>query len=240
MNKSLFLRIAAIVVVIAIAVACATLLPLQDVLTAVLSGIRDLGVWGPVLLACVYILACIFFLPGSPLTLAAGFSFGFLWGYISVTIGSVLGATAAFLLGRYLARGWVESWIGDHRRFLALDEAVEKQGFRIVLLTRLSPAFPFNLLNYAFGLTRVSLGDYFWGSWLGMIPGTVMYVYLGTGLKSLTEAASGEVQGGPMRQWLFAVGLVATIAATVVLARLAKSALSDVVGDREVDQHPTP
>lgn len=224
---SRLLRVAALVLVVAIV--AGALLPIRDVLAAVVERNRELGVWGPVILIFVYILACVFFLPGSPLTLAAGFSFGFFWGYVSVTIGSVLGATAAFLLGRYLARGWVESWIGDHSRFRTLDEAVARQGFRIVLLTRLSPVFPFNVLNYAFGLTRVSLRDYFLASWLGMIPGTLMYVYLGTGLKNLAQVVGGEVQGGPMGQGLFALGLFATVAATVVLARVAKSALREAV-----------
>lgn len=227
MSKATWARGTFLVCLLALTTAAWHLLPVGPWINATLKTVQDLGIWGPVLLSVIYIVACVLFLPGSALTLAAGFAFGLFWGYIAVTVGSVIGATVAFLLGRYLARDWVEAKIANNDRFRALDNAVQKHGFRIVLLTRLSPAFPFNALNYAFGLTKVSLRDYFLGSLLGMIPGTLLYVYLGTGLKSLTEVVSGDVEGGFFKQIVFGLGLLATLAVTVVITRIASSALKE-------------
>ena len=193
----------------------------QTVLREGLDAIGRLGAWGPVLFIAAYIVATVFFLPGSVLTLGAGAVFGIGLGSVYVSIASTLGATAAFLVGRYLARDWVAKKIEGNASFAAIDRAVAGEGWKIVGLTRLSPAFPFSLLNYAFGLTRVSLRDYVLASWIGMMPGTVMYVYVG----SLARAA-GDRQRTPAEWALLGLGLVATIAVTVFITRLAKRALA--------------
>jgi len=151
----------------------------QDLLTDALEWIHGLGPTGLLIFLGIYVLATVFFLPGSILTLGAGVVFGLVKGAIICSISSTLGATCAFLVGRYLARGWVETKIDENMRFKAIDEAVAREGWKIVGLTRLSPVFPFNLLNYAYGITKVSLRDYFLASWIGMMPGTIMYVYMG-------------------------------------------------------------
>ena len=186
-----------------------------------LDAIARLGPWGPVLFVAIYIVATVLFLPGSVLTLGAGAVFGLAWGSIYVSVGSTLGATAAFLVGRYLARDWVAKKIEGNASFAAIDRAVADEGWKIVGLTRLSPAFPFSLLNYAFGLTRVSLRDYVLASWIGMMPGTVMYVYVG----SLARAA-GDRQRTTGEWVLYGLGLGATIAVTVFVTRLARRALA--------------
>jgi uncharacterized membrane protein YdjX (TVP38/TMEM64 family) len=140
--------------------------------------------WGTGL---IYILATILFIPGSLLTLGAGVLFGVLWGSIYVSIGATIGAAGAFLVGRYLARGWVEKRIEGNDKFKAIDQAVAREGWKIVGLTRLSPVFPFNLLNYAFGITQVSFKDYFFPTWIGITPGTVLYVYIGSLAGSLAS-----------------------------------------------------
>src|SRR2546423_7412949 len=162
--------------------------------------------WGPVVFAAVYALACLV-LPGSIITLAAGSLFGVVVGSAVVSLASVTGASLAFWLGRTLARGLVEKRLAGNARFRALDQAVAAGGFKIVLLTRLSPLFPFTLLNYAFGLTKVRFRDYLLASWIGMLPGTVMYVYLGSTVKELADVATGHVEGGPARRGLVFVGL---------------------------------
>ncbi|MCI0743984.1 MAG: TVP38/TMEM64 family protein, partial [Verrucomicrobia subdivision 3 bacterium] len=129
---------------------------------------------------------------------------------------------AAFLVGRYLARGWVAKKIEGNASFAAIDRAVADEGWKIVGLTRLSPVFPFSLLNYAFGLTRVKLRDYVLASWIGMMPGTVMYVYLG----SLARAGAAGEKKSPAEWALYGVGLLATIAVTVVITRIARRALA--------------
>jgi uncharacterized membrane protein YdjX (TVP38/TMEM64 family) len=116
-----------------------------------------------------------------------------------------------------------------NEKFAAIDQAVGRQGFKIVFLTRLSPIFPFNMLNYAFGLTKVSFGKYALASWIGMLPGTIMYVYFGATLRSLADAATGNVETGTAGKIFFWFGLAATIVVTVFVTRLARRALKQAV-----------
>jgi uncharacterized membrane protein YdjX (TVP38/TMEM64 family) len=165
-------------------------LHVQDVLKEALDWIGKLGPWGPVIFVSVYVVATVLFVPGSVLTLGAGAVFGVALGSVCVSISATLGATAAFLVGRYLARDAIARKIERNEKFAAIDRAVADEGWKIVFLTRLSPVFPFTLLNYAFGLTRVRLSHYVLASWIGMMPGTVMYVYLG----SLVNVGAGHRQ----------------------------------------------
>ncbi len=231
MKPSSIFRIVTLAVLIVSIGASLFLLPTQEYLSQFLAWVQRIGPWGAVLLGAAYIPAALLFVPGSLLTLGAGFALGVGLGTVAVSIGSTLGASAAFLAGRTLARGFIEAKISHNPRFRAIDQAVKHEGFKIVLLTRLSPVFPFNLLNYAFGLTPVSLRDYFLASWLGMLPGTVMYVYLGSAAKNLADLAAGKVEGGTGQQVLFGVGLLATVAVTVAVTRVAKRALTAVVPD---------
>lgn len=202
-------------------------LHLQDRLKQGLDWIAQLGPWGSVIFIGLYIVATVLFIPGSALTLGAGAIFGVAWGSVYVSIGSTLGATAAFLVGRYLARNAIARKIEGNERFAAIDKAVANEGWKIVGLTRLSPVFPFTLLNYAFGLTRVKLGHYVLASWIGMMPGTVMYVYLG----SLAKAATGERTRTTGEWVLYGVGLLATLVVTILVTRLAKKALAKRITD---------
>lgn len=231
MNAKTVLRIViATLLVAAVGVALAVL-PVKDLLAGLLDRIESVGPWGPVLLAGIYAVACVLFVPGSILTLGAGFLFGVVYGTIAVSVGSVLGATGAFLVGRTLLRTTIEKRIAAYPRFQAIDRAVGEQGFKIVLLVRLSPIFPFNLLNYAFGLTNVRPWQYVLASWIGMLPGTVMYVYLGSALKSLAEVAAGAPEGGTPQTVFFVAGLVMTVIATVVITRVARRALHEAVAE---------
>jgi uncharacterized membrane protein YdjX (TVP38/TMEM64 family) len=201
--------------------------------------IEGLGLIGVGAFILLYILATVFFVPGLVLTLGGGAAFGFFKGTLIVSIASTLGATAAFLAGRYFARDWVGKKIEGNARFSVIDNAVTKEGWKIVGLTRLSPAFPFNLLNYAYGLTSVSLRDYFFASWIGMLPATAVYVFLGsTGLKVADlgmedrEPSSGELV-------LYGVGIMAAVVVTVFITRTARRALQERV-DMEPDADTTP
>ena len=198
--------------------------------------IQDLGFKGVLIFGGAYVLACVFFIPGLVLTLGAGFAFGVVKGSIIVSIASTLGAGVAFLLGRTLLRGLIESKVATNQKFSAIDSAVEKKGFLIVFLTRLSPVIPFNFLNYAYGLTKVSFKHYLFASWIGMMPGTIMYVYFGSAVKSLADIASGNVDGGAGKTVLFIVGLIATVVVTVYVTKIAKSALDEAVAMETIDQ----
>src|SRR6266700_5210478 len=206
----------------------------QDVLQAALDWIGKLGPWGPVIFIGLYVVATVLFVPGSVLTLGAGAVFGVALGSVCVSISATLGATAAFLVGRYLARDAIARKIEKNEKFATIDRAVADEGWKIVLLTRLSPVFPFTLLNYAFGLTRVKLSHYVVASWLGMIPGTVMYVYLG----SLINVGAGRRQRTTGEWVLYSVGLLATVIVTVFVTRLARKALAKKVGSNEIAQNP--
>ena len=199
---------------------------LQTTFQESLDWIRDLGAVGPLVFGSIYVIAAVALLPGLILTMGAGAIFGILTGALVALVSATLGATAAFLVGRYLARDWVASRIENNERFKAIDNGVAREGWKIVGLTRLSPVFPFNLLNYAFGITRVSLRDYVLASFFGMLPGTLMYVYIGSlagNLAALGSNDRGDLTGEFV---LYAVGLVATILVTVYITRIARATLN--------------
>lgn len=208
---------------------------LSSRLRDVLAWIENLGWVGVGAYILIYIAACVFLIPGSVLTLGAGVVFGVAKGSVIVSIASTLGATIAFLIGRYIARGWVVRQIEKRPFFRAIDEAISTEGWKIVLLTRLSPVFPFSLMNYALGLTPVKLKDYVLASWIGMLPGTVMYVYIGSlagSLASLGGAANGRQRS--TGEWaLYGIGLLATLIVTVYVTRIAKRALSQKITKKE-------
>ncbi|MDE3083675.1 MAG: TVP38/TMEM64 family protein [Verrucomicrobiota bacterium] len=213
------------IIVLGVAAALIALFGLFNVrglLRDALDAVARLGPLGPVLFVLVYVLATVLFIPGSALTLGAGAVFGVVRGSLYVSLASTLGATSAFLVGRYFARGWVAKKIEGNASFAAIDRAVADEGWKIVGLTRLSPVFPFTLLNYAFGLTRVKLRDYILASWIGMMPGTVMYVYLG----SLARVGAAGQKKSPVEWALYGVGLLATLAVTVFITRIARRALA--------------
>ena len=203
-----------------------TLLPVDRWLLGLVERIRDTGTAGSVLYIGLYGVATVLLLPASVLTLGAGFAWGPVYGTLVVVVASNLGALAAFLLGRTTLRERVSRRIAHQPKFAAVDAAVASQGFRVVLLLRLSPLFPFNLLNYGLGLTRVRPRDYVLASFLGMLPGTILYVYLGSLVTSVAQLTGGErPDSGPYGQLLFWGGLIATVLVTVYVTRLARRAL---------------
>jgi len=218
-----------LLVLAAVAVAAVLrFLPVNQWLLGFVAWIRGAGTAGMAIFLVAYVVACVLLLPGLVLTLGAGFAYGVAVGVPLVWVSANLGAAVAFLLGRTLARERVAARVAGNPRFAAIDRAVEREGFKIVLLTRLSPAFPFNLLNYAYGLTRVTFRDYVVGSLIGMIPGTAMYVYLGSLVTSVTQLSSGAPSGGAAKQALTWVGFAATVAVTLMITRIARRALDEV------------
>jgi uncharacterized membrane protein YdjX (TVP38/TMEM64 family) len=226
MRRFLSWRLLALFVVAdLIAVAFLTLPGLRETLYDLTEWVREHQTLGAVVLGALYIPAAVLLVPGSPITLVAGYALGLSVGIVAMSIGSTLGACAAFWAGRTIARGWVEKKIAGNPRFQALDRGVAEAGFKIVLLTRLSPIFPYNLLNYAFGLTRVRFRDYLLASWIGMLPGTFMYVYLGTTFGTIADLTSGRRDVTLSEKILYVVGLVATIVIAVLIGRIARNAL---------------
>jgi uncharacterized membrane protein YdjX (TVP38/TMEM64 family) len=223
-------RAALSLVGIAAFAAAVILLPVNEWLLALIDRIRSMGLVGAAVFVAAYVTATVLLLPGSILTLGAGSAYGPVYGTLLVMLASNLGATSAFLLGRTVLRERVARRIAGDARFSAVDAAVGAQGFRVVLLLRLSPVFPFNLLNYALGLTRVRLRDYMLASVPGMFPGTLLYVYLGSLVTSFTQLTSGHrPDSGPWGRVLFWGGLVATVAVTVLITRIARRALDSAL-----------
>lgn len=188
--------------------------------------VENLGAGAPFVFGAAYVVATILLIPGSVLTLGAGAIFGLLWGTIVVMFAATIGALIAFLLARYAARDWATRRFAADSRFEAIDRAIARDGARLVLLLRLSPIVPFNVINYLLGLTAVDVKTYTVWSWLGMLPGTLLYVYLGhAGRRGLTLVAEGTggIDGFAVASYL--AGLAATIAVCVLLARLARREL---------------
>jgi uncharacterized membrane protein YdjX (TVP38/TMEM64 family) len=189
--------------------------------------VDGLGVWGPVVFVLGYVASVVAFVPASILTLAAGAIFGVALGTVYVLVAATVGAAVSFLVARHLARSAVERRLAGNTRFAALDRAVGAEGRKIVFLLRLSPVFPFTLLNYGLGLTNVSFSDYLIAC-AGMIPGTLLYVYSGKLAGDVAVLASGApVEKGAGYYTLLAVGLVATVVVTTLVTRLARRALDE-------------
>jgi uncharacterized membrane protein YdjX (TVP38/TMEM64 family) len=217
-------RLVAGAAVVLALIAVGRMLDAPALLRRALDAVAGLGPWGPALFVLLYVAATVLFLPGWILSLGGGAVFGLARGVVVVSVAATLGATAAFLVGRYLARDWVARTLERHPRFAAVDAAVAREGWKIVLLTRLSPVFPFNVLNYGFGLTRVPARHFVLASWAGMLPGTLLYVYLGSLAGTLAVEAPGART--PAEWAFYAVGLAATVAVTVYVTRVARRALA--------------
>lgn len=204
---------------------------LGGALAAATVQLQALGPWGPAAFIGLYIVACLTAIPGSILTLAAGAVFGLAGGLAAAFAGAMLGSVAAFLVARFIARDAISRRIGDDPKFAAIDRAIAARGRVIVFLVRLSPAFPFSILNYAFGLTRVSLGDYILGGF-GMLPGTLLYVYYGKVAGDVAALAGGvSAPKGAGYYAVLALGLLATLAVTIVVTRTARRALAEATHD---------
>lgn len=215
-----------LVVAVVLAVVAWRRLPVVETLQRVLEWTSGIGAWGGAVVLGLYVVAALLLLPGSVLTISSGFLFGVVWGGLVATVGTTLGATAAFLTGRTAARRLVERWLAHHPKFRQLNAAVIDNGFRMVLLTQLSPLFPFNILNYAYGVTSVRIAPFVLATWLGMLPGTLLIVYLGSTSNDLAQIFAGGLEpagNGRILKW---IGLALAFAATAVVTLMARRAMS--------------
>jgi uncharacterized membrane protein YdjX (TVP38/TMEM64 family) len=201
---------------------------LPDRMTAAMDWIESQGAAGAIAFIALYVLATVLAFPASLLTLGAGAVYGLGLGSPLVSLASTLGATAAFLVARYAARGWVARHMENNPKFRALDDGVAEEGWKIVFLTRLSPAFPFNLQNFGYGLTRIPTWHYVAASWVGMMPGTLMYVYLGHAAGSVAEESARTGSRTPAQWAVLSLGLAATAAVALLVARIARRKLAEL------------
>jgi uncharacterized membrane protein YdjX (TVP38/TMEM64 family) len=206
-----------------------------DAIPEFTAWVDGLGAWGPAVFMLAYAASVVAFVPASLLTLAAGAIFGIASGTLYTFAAATVGAALAFLVSRHLARGAIERKLADNQKFRSIDRAIGEQGRKIVFLLRLSPIFPFSLLNYALGLTRVDFTDYVLAS-VGMLPATLLYVYWGKVAGDVAALAGGvELDRGPADYAVWILGLAATIVATAMVTRIARRALAEATGDPSAD-----
>ena len=226
-TKSAIGRLAGLIVMVIALLLAMRFLPVREWLTNFNNWVGQMGVAGIFVFIIVYAVATVLLAPGSVLTIGAGFVFGLWKGFLSVSAGATLGASLAFLIARFIARDKVEAIARRNEKFREIDNAIGKQGAKLIFLLRLSPVIPFNLSNYFYGLTGVKFWRYVLASWIGMIPGTFLYVYIGTASKAAVAAAAGDeaVKHG-WQYWMFlGVGLAATIIVTIWVTKIARDAL---------------
>lgn len=203
-------------------IAAVRVLPLGAWLEAFQGWAEGQGLVGMVVFALVYAISVVAFVPASILTLGAGAVYGVWTGTAVVLCGASLGAVLSFLLARTAFRSRVETWTEGSERFRALDGAVSREGAKIVFLVRLSPVFPFTFINYVFGLTGIPTLTYAVATIVGMIPGTIAYVYIGA---AAATAATGDAS---LTRTVFQiVGAVAAVLVTIVVARVAAKAIRE-------------
>ncbi|CAK9161897.1 unnamed protein product [Ilex paraguariensis] len=194
---------------------------------------QDLGPWGPVVLAVAYIPLTVLAVPASVLTLGGGYLFGLPVGFVADSIGATVGAGAAFLLGRTIGRSFVISKLKDYPQFRAVAVAIQRSGFKIVLLLRLVPLLPFNMLNYLLSVTPVPFGEYMLASWLGMMPITLTLVYFGTTLKDLSDVTHGWTEFSKTRWAFLILSLVASVVSIICVTKVAKASLEKALAENE-------
>ncbi|XP_057474314.1 uncharacterized protein LOC130762602 [Actinidia eriantha] len=220
-----------LLLIAAIAFAFITL-PVEKILKDFLLWVKqDLGPWGPLVLAVAYIPLTVLAVPASVLTLGGGYLFGLPVGFIADSIGATIGATAAFLLGRTIGRSYVISKLKNYPKFQAVAIAIQRSGFKIVLLLRLVPLLPFNMLNYLLSVTPVRLGEYMLASWVGMMPITFALVYVGTTLKDLSDVTHGWDEVSKTRWVLIAAGFVISVILMVYTTKVAKASLDKALAE---------
>ncbi len=230
-----FVKIGGLLVVVVALFALFRLLPVESWLEGFNQWIADLGPVGILVFIVAYTAFTLLMLPGAILTIGAGFIFGLGWGFLAVSLGSTLGASLAFLLGRSFARDKIRALTVDKPKFQSIDHAIGERGARLIFLLRLSPVVPFNLSNYFYGLTAVKFWPYVLASWIGMMPGTLVYVYFGTlGRAAAQSAADAGPERGPLEWTLLGIGLAATLAVTIWVSKIARQAIRET----EVSEAP--
>ncbi|XP_054786024.1 uncharacterized protein LOC129292498 [Prosopis cineraria] len=226
------LKITLLLLVFGAFVAACFTLPIEKMLKDFLVWVhRNLGPWGPLALAVAYIPLTVLAVPASVLTLGGGYLFGLPVGFVADSVGATIGAGAAFLLGRTIGKSFVISRLKDYPQFKSVAIAIQRSGFKIVLLLRLVPLLPFNMLNYLLSVTPVSPGEYMLASWLGMMPVTLALVYLGTTLKDLSDVTHGWSEFSKTRWALIISGLAISVILMICVTKVAKSALEKALSE---------
>ena len=225
-------RIGLACIVVAVVV-LAAFLPLESWHVAFVDWSEHHPILAVLAFSGLVVLGMVVMLPVSIQAMTAGFLFGLTKGFAIMCLAGLTGFTAAFLVGRSLARPWVAKWAKRRPEFAAIDQAMSERGLALVILARLSQVLPYNLLNYSFGLTSVGLRDYIVGSAVGMLPGIFMFVFIGTTATDIAAIVNGELELGGLELWIGGVGLLLVAAAVVLITRFARRSLKEQLKNPE-------
>lgn len=210
-------------------------MPLAEWLAYVVDWAQQRPLLGPVTYVACVAVATVLFVPGSGSMMIAGFLFGLMPGMLFAAIAVSVGAQCAFLAGRAGARGWVEKKVAANRRLHAIERGLREEAFLIVALTRLSLVIPFNMLNYAYGVTSVTARTHLFATALGMLPAVGLYVYLGTLARDLEQILSGKATPSEFGYWMAAAAVTAVVVLTWTIHRAASRALERHLSSMETD-----
>lgn len=210
-------------------------LPIAEWVALIADWSKQHPIAGPAIYVACVVLATVLFVPGSVSMMIAGFLFGLAPGVLFAAVGITVGAQMAFLTGRWGARQWVERRVSGNQRLQAIEQGLREEAFLIVVLTRLSLIIPFNVLNYAYGVTSVATRTHLAATALGMLPAVALYVYLGTLAHDLGQILSGEAPPSELGYWLAGAGIMAIIVLTWAIHRAASRSLARHLPTLETD-----
>jgi uncharacterized membrane protein YdjX (TVP38/TMEM64 family) len=231
MKRATWIRLGILAVLVTLIVVVFVFVPLQEFPEQFKKHLGSLGFGRYVALTGIFVVACLLMIPVTPISLAAGMLFGFAMGLATIAVGSILGPALTFFVGKFLGRGWITATIAKNRTLGAIDRAVADQGFKIIFLARLSPFVPYGVMNYMLSLSRVSFVVYITATFLGVLPTTVAYAYLGSLAENPEELVQELSKGGTIQALLFWGGLAATLVVSIIITMVAKKALAKALGD---------
>ena len=224
-RRSLYWQIAALVIAVALVFALSRFFPVVDFIGTLQQRVMSLGAWAAICYPLLFAVCNVLLLPGGILAVGAGFFFGLWWGFLIVFVGNIVGTAISFALSRSIARPWFQQKLSSNAKLRALGPAVERESWKIILLSQLHPLFPTSLLNYFYGLTRIRFGAYMLWASIGRIPGLFLYVYVGTLGQLAVRIMRGENYPRRIEYWIWGGVFVTTILLLIVLGRIAYRAI---------------
>src|ERR1044071_2218895 len=232
-SRAICYQVAALGLAIALAIAASRLVPAVNFIEALQQRVISWGAWGVVCYPLLFALCNILLLPGGILAVGGGFFFGLWWGFLIVFTGNVVATAISFAMSRSIARRWFQRKLSGNPALAALGPAVERESWKIILLSQLHPLFPTSLLNYFYGLTRIRFGNYmFWAS-LGRVPGIFLYAYIGTLGQFAVRIMRGQSYPRIIDNWIWGGAFVTTVLLLVVLGRVAYRAIQATEASRD-------
>ena len=224
-RRALYWQAALLAIAVALVLALSRFFPVVDVIEALQQRVMSLGAWAAVCYPLLFAACNILLLPGGLLAVGGGFFFGLWWGFVIVFAGNLIATAVSFALSRSIARRWLRRKLSANQTLRALGPAVERESWKIILLSQLHPLFPTSLLNYIYGVTRIGFGSYMLWASVGRIPGIFLYVYLGTLGQLAVRIMRGENYPRAIEYWIWGGVFVTTMLLFIVLGRIAYRAI---------------